>query len=130
MRLLYMTKSGHYHSRPILDEQGVTNVVFASNTPAPHGSRIDSLFGFCPSSEDSIYLGEALDDILWWDETSPHSLDSLTKVFEARRAEVHERSRLQHLGDWSFDNGWFWGKINLLERTSDPAEDVIERNCM
>ncbi|KAL8754190.1 MAG: hypothetical protein Q9184_005190 [Pyrenodesmia sp. 2 TL-2023] len=113
---------GPQWSRAVLGELGVTKVAFSFDTP--------TLDGFCPSSEDSIYLGEALDNILLWDETSPHSLDSLTKVFEARRAEVHERSRLQNFRAWSYDNGWRVGDSRLKDHTLDPAEEVDESNWM
>ncbi|KAL8855295.1 MAG: hypothetical protein Q9178_008059 [Gyalolechia marmorata] len=119
---------GPQWSPPVLEKLGVTKIGLSFDT----SNDIEGLprEAFRPSSEDSIYLGEALDDILLWDETSPSSLDSLTKVFEARRAEVHERSRLRSLRNWSSDNGWYVYKKYLVEHRLDPAEEVDESNWM
>lgn len=47
---------------------------------------------FCPSEVDSLYLGEALEAILFEDNLPASSNQALVKRFEAREGEVRERS--------------------------------------
>lgn len=49
----------------------------------------------CPSEVDSIYLGEALERILFSGNTQ-----TSTEEFEARLSEVNERSPLKEPDDW------------------------------
>ncbi|KAL8937887.1 MAG: hypothetical protein Q9216_004193 [Gyalolechia sp. 2 TL-2023] len=103
------------------DEQHVTKVIRISGIP---GIVTSSL----PSNEDSIYLGEALDDVLFWDETSSLSLDAVQQVFEERLAEVRNRSARKDIGVWVLETGWWVGTDRLTKRTLDPSEDVDESN--
>ncbi|KAL9001673.1 MAG: hypothetical protein Q9188_005356 [Gyalolechia gomerana] len=114
-----------------LDEKHVTKVVLLETTEM--GEE-----GPCPSSEDSVYLGEAFDDVLFCDETSSSSLDATssssldatTKVFAARLAEVQKRSPIKNFVTWELEAGWSVDWDRLTERTLDPAEDVDESNWM
>lgn len=86
--------------------------------------------GPCPSGEDSVYLGEAFDDVLLCDERSSSSLDATTKAFEARLAEVRKRSPTKNRWTRLLEAGWWADWSRLTERTLDPAEDVDESNWM
>ncbi|KAL9023859.1 MAG: hypothetical protein Q9196_006926, partial [Gyalolechia fulgens] len=105
--------------RLILDEKDVTKVVF-----------VGTLLSSCPSSDDSVYLGEALDEMFLWDETSPLSIDEIAEVYEARLREVRKRSPRADYYTWMRENGWIISRNRLAEPTLDPAEDVDGSNWM
>ncbi|KAI4184965.1 MAG: hypothetical protein L6R41_004400, partial [Letrouitia leprolyta] len=80
------------------------------------------------SNEDSWYLGEAIDEILFWDESSSSSRDVLLEAFNARLAEVRERNSGNNYTERSHGAGWMIKKNRLSERNLDPSEDVDESN--
>ena len=81
-----------------------------------------------PSGEDSVYLGQALDDIIMWDESSFSSLDSLKKEFEARRADVHKHTACRQRLDYDIIISSRFEDSFLTEHTLDPAEEVDGSN--
>ncbi|KAL8942534.1 MAG: hypothetical protein Q9211_001345 [Gyalolechia sp. 1 TL-2023] len=109
-------------SHLILDEKDVTKVVSLQISEPTKRS--------CPSSKDSVYLGEALDEILFWDETSPSSLAEIREVFEARLVEVRKRSPRRDYFTWMHENDWRVDSSRLTARTLDPSEDVDGSNWM
>ncbi|KAL8658088.1 MAG: hypothetical protein Q9226_001292 [Calogaya cf. arnoldii] len=54
----------------------------------------------CPSEEDSLYLGEPLDTVLFQENLSAASKRALVEDFDARVNEVRERSPNKNLVEW------------------------------
>ncbi|KAL8846978.1 MAG: hypothetical protein Q9221_007964 [Calogaya cf. arnoldii] len=137
---IFMVQFLHRTARDFLLETTEGHVISGQSCPFPEEQDIPEViltldlnykretFGFRPSSEDSMYLGEALNDILMWDKTSSSSLDSLAKVSEARRAEVHKRSQRLIYQKWVADVGYKVDESLLTEHTLDPAEEVDGSN--
>lgn len=71
----------------------------------------------CPSSEDSIYLGDALDKILFPVEGATTPLDHLNEALEARFEEVYQRSPAKDPEEWLLENGW---RVDESEIPRDP----------
>ncbi|KAL8650778.1 MAG: hypothetical protein Q9226_005002 [Calogaya cf. arnoldii] len=112
-------------SRPVLGEQDVPKVVWSSGPPI-YGETYPTLVH--PSGEDSVYLGQALDEIIMWDESSFSSLNSLKKEFEARLAEVHKRTACRQRLDYDIIISSRFEDSFLTEYTLDPAEEVDGSN--
>lgn len=57
----------------------------------------------CPSEDDSLYLGEALDRILFSSSVPASSLRAFSQDFNARLYEVSERSECKKLSVWKHE---------------------------
>lgn len=64
----------------------------------------DSSHVACPSEDDSLYLGEALERILFLDHTQALPTQAQIDLFEARLVEVCERSPFKDPGEWHSEN--------------------------
>lgn len=125
-----MTKLGCDRSRLVLRQEEIVKVVFyfSENPDFPHFGP--SIYGVCPSNDDSIYLGQALNSILFQADAfiSPNSL----RIEELKTLlwDVVERSHRRNFKDWEYGAGWKIDRSRLSSRPLDPTEDVDESNWM
>ena len=82
-----------------------------------------------PAYADALYLGEALDKILFRDEDSTEPHGDLIKKLEMRLTEVMPRSETRTEEQWRNQMGWFTDRSESLYGL-DPAEDVDESNWL
>ena len=66
-------------------------------------SHPDSKDALSPSEADSLYLGEALEAILFRDDVSGLSYPALVEKFEAQLSEVRKRSPSVNLRKWALE---------------------------
>ena len=79
------------------------------------------------NNEDSILLGQKLEDG-WSNDADPSvSKSEVWKIFGKELQEVSDRSTIMDIDDWALDNGRRFKKEDLIY-TLDPSEDVYESN--
>ncbi|KAI4263815.1 MAG: hypothetical protein L6R42_001051 [Xanthoria sp. 1 TBL-2021] len=88
--------------RPDISKEPPTRVLLVYQGDGPYSS-----FSYyappdwcCPSEGDSLYLGEALEAILFENNLQPSSNQALVKDFGARVGEVRERSPTTNMYKW------------------------------
>lgn len=79
------------------------------------------------NSEDSILLGQKLEDLWFTDAHSSVSRSELSKSFEKKLQEVSDRSTSMDIFDWALENGRKFEEEDLIY-TLDPSEHVDESN--
>ncbi|KAL8911912.1 MAG: hypothetical protein Q9171_002996 [Xanthocarpia ochracea] len=79
-------------------------------------SHLKYRVGSCPSEEDSVYLGEALEKIWLLGGKSTTYRETACAEFERRLLEVSKRSPHMNVEDWGYENG-------LLVRDEEEPED-------
>ena len=65
----------------------------------------DLYLGWCPNSEDSVYLGTAVECMLLRGQDSTASIGDLTKVFDSRLRKVYRRSPPSSYIEWNISAG-------------------------
>ncbi|KAL9628126.1 MAG: hypothetical protein Q9204_006093, partial [Flavoplaca sp. TL-2023a] len=80
-------------------------------------SELDRAPCVCPSEDDSLYLGEALDRILFSSRVPALSLGAFLEDFNARLYEVSERSEYKELNVWRHEY------IKALDEDGELATD-------
>ena len=93
------------------------------------GINFSNPLGWCLSGEDSVYLGKTLHSILFWDQTSPTSITSLTEELDLQLGAVCQRDPKLSYKDWEESAGWrIRQPLSLC--VLDPAEDVDRSNWL
>ena len=85
--------------------------------------------GICPAYADALYLGEALDKILFRDKNSTEPHGDLIKKLEMRLTEVMPRSVTERPG-WQSQYRFEGLRSSESLYGLDPAEDVDESNWL
>ena len=85
--------------------------------------------GICPAYADALYLGEALDKILFRDKNSTEHHGDLIMKLKMRLTEVMPRSEKKTRTQWLNQLGWSMDRDESLYGL-DPAEDVDESNWL
>ncbi|KAL8860799.1 MAG: hypothetical protein Q9178_002829 [Gyalolechia marmorata] len=99
--------SGILESRPDITGDDTIKVVLCGDNNDGDGS--------CPSEEDAVYLGEALEKTWFLKEKSTIYRKTAYAEFKARLLEVSKRSPHIKIDDWKYENG-------LLVDEEDPDD--------
>ncbi|KAL8930404.1 MAG: hypothetical protein Q9208_000587 [Pyrenodesmia sp. 3 TL-2023] len=110
-------KAKNHYVRPDIGEEPLTRIPLIGI--ANEHDNILSLYArcVCPSEKDSIYLGEALERILFSGNVPASSVISLSENFNARLVEVSERSPPKRHNVWQYDY------VDAVREDGELAED-------
>ena len=126
-----LTKLKYNHSQTVLDKGDPTKVLFYLEENDNQSPISENPKGVCPSSEDSVYLGQAVNDILFGRDTaSTSSINASKGALESLLVEVGKRSPTMGIREWEYKAGWRIHKWRLTSCPLDPTEEIDESNWM
>ena len=83
-----------FFSLPLIHEENITEVLFCFWDEMNENENEFEMQGVRPTGKDPIYLGQAVDRILLWDETSPTPMCSLMEELDSRLKEVRQMGNI------------------------------------
>ncbi|KAL8722593.1 MAG: hypothetical protein Q9225_000949 [Loekoesia sp. 1 TL-2023] len=114
----------------VLRQEDLTKVVFYFHDHHDDPNPRSGIHGVCPSSDDSIHLGQALYGILLKTYASKSSEIALSKELETLLWKLPTRGAWRNFRDWKYEAGWLIDSSRLSSRPLNPTEDVDESNWM
>lgn len=90
------------------------------------GAENDKVY-LCPNPGDSLYLGQAFEKALFFEDHEDTTLQTLSNELVTRLREVFPRCEKVKQVAWMCERG-FYGDFDPETLTPDPAEDIDESN--
>lgn len=113
-----------FSSRPDIGEEPLTRILLIGLETEPENVNVIRLFGpklnarcVCPSENDSLYLGEALERVLFSSTVPDSSFLPFLDNFFTRLDEVGERSEYKKLDVWKDEY------VDALDEDGDLIRD-------